>query len=81
MALCHVIALVCPERIVLGGGVSLIDDELWLTPIRALVAERVFAPFAESYTIVPAALGEAAVIHGAIGLAAQTATEVSAKIV
>ena len=26
--------LVCPRRIVLGGGVSLIDESLWLTPIR-----------------------------------------------
>jgi len=70
-ALCHVIALVCPQRIVLGGGVSLIDESLWLTPIRALVAERVFAPFADCYDIVPAALGESAVVHGAIGLAAK----------
>jgi len=81
MALCHVIALVCPERIVLGGGVSLMDDELWLTPIRALVAERVFAPFAESYTIVPAALGEAAVIHGAIALASQMVPKAPANVV
>lgn len=70
-ALCHVIALVCPARIVLGGGVSLIDEELWLNPIRELVAERVFAPFAKCYSIVPAALGETVVIHGAIGLAAK----------
>lgn len=70
-ALCHVIALLCPQRIVLGGGVSLIDESLWLKPIRDLVAERVFAPFAKSYDIVPAKLGEAAVIHGAIGLAAK----------
>jgi glucokinase len=61
-ALCHVIALICPERIVLGGGVSLIDDELWLAPIRTLVGERVFAPFTKCYTIVPAALGEGAVV-------------------
>lgn len=70
-ALCHVIALLCPERIVLGGGVSLMNETLWLKPVRELVAERVFEPFAKSCQIVPAALGEAAVIHGAIGLAAK----------
>lgn len=67
-ALCHVVALVCPRRIVLGGGVSLIDDDLWLTPIRRLVAERVFAPFRDCFDIVPAALGEEVVLHGALGL-------------
>jgi glucokinase len=72
-ALCHVIALLCPRRIVLGGGVSLIEEDLWLQPIRELVAQRVFAPFANCYSIVPAALGETAVIHGAIGLAAKRA--------
>jgi glucokinase len=69
-ALCHVIALVCPERVVLGGGVSQMDEEFWLKPIREMVAQRVFAPFANCFTIVTAGLGEAAVIHGAIGLAA-----------
>jgi glucokinase len=70
-ALCHVIALLCPQRIVLGGGVSLIDENLWLNPIRVLVAKGVFGPFANSFEIVPAALGETAVVHGAIGLAAK----------
>lgn len=69
-ALCHVIALVCPERIVLGGGVSMMSEALWLKPIREMVAQRVFAPFAKNFSIVTAALGEEAVIHGAIGLAA-----------
>lgn len=68
-ALCHVIALLCPARIVLGGGVSLADESVWLKPVRAHVERRVFAPFANCTTIVTAALGEAAVVHGAIGLA------------
>jgi len=33
------------------------------------VAERVFGPFAGCYDIVPAALGEEVVLHGAIALA------------
>jgi glucokinase len=67
--LCHVIALLCPRRIVIGGGVSLMGEALLFEPLRRLVAERVFAPFAGCYDIVPAALGEEVVVHGALGLA------------
>jgi glucokinase len=68
-AVCHVIALVCPRRIVIGGGVSLMGERLLFEPLRKLVAERVFPPFASSYEIVPAALGEEVVVHGALALA------------
>lgn len=68
-AICHVIALLCPRRIVIGGGVSLMGEELLFQPLRRLVAERVFQPFAGLTDIVPAALGEEVVIHGAIALA------------
>jgi glucokinase len=65
-AICHVIALVCPRRIVIGGGVALMGEELLFAPLRKLVAERAFAPFAGCCDIVPAALGEEVVVHGAI---------------
>jgi glucokinase len=68
-AICHVIALVCPRRVVIGGGVSLIGEELLFKPLRKMVAERVFKPFADCYEIVPAALGEEVVVHGALALA------------
>jgi glucokinase len=68
-ALCHVIALLCPRRIVIGGGVSLMGDVLF-DPLRRKVAERVFKPFADCYDIVAAALGEEVVVHGALRLAA-----------
>jgi glucokinase len=68
-ALCHVIALLCPRRIVVGGGVSLMGEKLLFEPLRRLVAERVFRPFADCYDIVPAALGEEVVVHGALALA------------
>jgi glucokinase len=68
-AICHVIALLCPRRIVIGGGVSLMGEKLLFEPLRKVVAERVFKPFAECYEIVPAALGEEVVVHGALALA------------
>jgi glucokinase len=67
--ICHVIALICPRRIIIGGGVSLIGEKLLFEPLRQLVAERVFKPFAGLTEIVPAALGEEVVVHGALALA------------
>jgi glucokinase len=67
--LCHVIALLSPRRIVIGGGVSLMGEELLFKPLRRFVALRVFKPFADCYDIVPAALGEEVVVHGALALA------------
>lgn len=67
--LCQVIALFCPRRIVIGGGVSLMGERLLFEPLRQLVAAQVFRPFADCYEIVPAALGEEVVIHGALALA------------
>lgn len=69
--ICDVIALLCPKRIVIGGGISLIGEELFFQPLRKLVAERGFKPFAGLTDIVPAALGEEMVIHGALALARQ----------
>jgi glucokinase len=68
-AICHVIALLCPKRIVIGGGVSLMGETLLFEPLRQLVAEKVFHPFAGLTEIVPAQLGEEVVVHGAIALA------------
>jgi glucokinase len=68
--ICHVVALIGPRRIVIGGGVSLVGSPLFV-PLRHLVAERVFKPFADCFDIVPAALGEEVVVHGALALASQ----------
>jgi glucokinase len=69
VALSHVIALVCPQRIVLGGGVSLAPSALFLDPLREELASIVFTPFARSYDVQVAGLGELVVVHGALALA------------
>jgi glucokinase len=67
--ICTVIGLLCPRRIIIGGGVSLMGEALLFKPLRHLVSECVFAPFAGCYDIVPAALGEEVVVQGALALA------------
>jgi glucokinase len=68
-AICCVITLVCPRRVVIGGGVSLMGERILFDPLRQLVAERVFPPFRDCFEIVPALLGEEVVVHGALALA------------
>ena len=70
-ALAQMITLLAPEVIVLGGGVSLIGEGLFFQPVRRYVRQYVFPPLADSYQIVPAALGEEVVLHGALALAAE----------
>jgi glucokinase len=65
----QVITLLCPRRIVIGGGVSLLGERLLFEPLRERVAAKVFKAFAECYDIMPAALGEEVVVHGALALA------------
>jgi glucokinase len=72
-ALAHAVTLLAPSRIILGGGVSLIGEELWFEPIRRVTEALVFPPFRGTYDIVPAALGEEVVIHGALALALDAA--------
>jgi glucokinase len=63
--------LVAPQRIVLGGGVSLAGEGVWYEPIRRRLDQWVFAPLRGSYDVVRPELGEEVVIHGAIALAAR----------
>jgi glucokinase len=69
-AIAQVITLTAPEVVVVGGGVSLIGEQFFFAPLRAEVARYVFPPLAGSFRLVPAGLGELAVVHGALALAA-----------
>ena len=70
-ALANVLALVQPERIALGGGVSLIGEAL-LGRVRNRLDTLAFGPCKGRYTLVPCQLGEAVVLHGAALLAAES---------
>ncbi len=67
--LAQAVTLLAPHRIILGGGVSLIGEELWLGPIRRQLEHLVFPPFRGTFDLVGAALGEDVVVHGALALA------------
>lgn len=67
--LAHLVTLVGPRRVILGGGVSLLGEALWLRPIREELEARVFPPFRGTFDVVPARLGEEVVLHGALTLA------------
>jgi len=70
-AIAQMITLLAPEIVVVGGGVSLLGEEMFFAPLRQAVQRYVFPPLVGAYEIVPAALGEWVVVHGAIGLAAE----------
>jgi glucokinase len=67
-ALGQVVTLVAPSVIVLGGGVSLVDESLFLAPLRKEFDRYVFPPLRGSCKIVRAGLGEEVVVHGVLAL-------------
>ena len=70
-AVAQMITLLSPEVVVIGGGVSLVGESLFFSPLRAEVNRYVFPPHRGTYRILPAALGEEVVLHGALALAAE----------
>jgi glucokinase len=68
------ITLTSPEVVVVGGGVSLAAEELFLEPLRVEVERYVFPPLSGKFQIVPAELGETVVVHGALAAARSRAS-------
>jgi len=60
-----VVALLNPERFVIGGGVSLMGPLFW-DPLREHLRQRTFGPFAGTFDVARAELGEEVVVAGAI---------------
>lgn len=69
-AIAQMVTLLSPHVVVIGGGVSLMGESLFFEPLRRQVRRFVFPPLADSVRLVPAALDEEVVVHGAIALAA-----------
>ncbi len=68
-AIAQMIALIGPQVIVIGGGVPQSGEELFFAPLRAEVNRYVFPPLLGTFEIVPAALKQEVVVHGALALA------------
>jgi glucokinase len=67
IALANVVALLHPQRIVMGGGVSLMGPLFW-EPLRAEVRRWSIPMLADSVAVLPAELGETVVVIGALCL-------------
>ncbi len=68
-AVAQMITLLAPDVVVIGGGVSLVGEELLFVPLYDYVTRYVFPPLQGTFEIVPAKLGEEVVVHGALALA------------
>ncbi|HEV7225090.1 MAG TPA: ROK family protein [Pirellulales bacterium] len=77
--LAQMITLLSPAVVVIGGGVSLIGEELLFKPLRTAVNRYVFPPFLGTFEIVPARLGEEMVVHGALALAGDRSQEIGVR--
>lgn len=69
LGIANVISLLHPERIIIGGGVSLMGPLFW-TQLREQIQMCSLPAFVGNVDIVKASLGEAVVVIGAIALAA-----------
>ncbi|HJS20239.1 MAG TPA: ROK family protein [Anaerolineales bacterium] len=67
VAISNVVALLHPQRVILGGGVSLMGPLFW-NDLQKELASRVMPSFAPQVELVPAALGEDVVVVGALWL-------------
>ncbi|MEO1995481.1 MAG: ROK family protein [Planctomycetaceae bacterium] len=68
-AIGQMVTITAPEIVVVGGGISLMGEHQFFAPVRSSAARSVFGPLADSFRIVPAQLGELAVVHGALAIA------------
>ncbi len=65
----QVVTLTAPNVVVVGGGVSLVGENLFLLPLQDYVNRYVFPPLAGTFELRRANLGEEVVLHGVLALA------------
>ena len=70
-AVAQVMALIDPDIVVMGGGVSLLGDALFLDPVREAASRYLFPPLTGHCLITGPQLGEEVVVYGAVALAGQ----------
>ncbi len=68
-AIAQMATLLAPQAVVVGGGVSLLPEEWFWTPLRRFVEIYAFPPLRDTFELLPAMLGEEVVLHGAVALA------------
>ncbi len=66
----QVLAVVDPDIVVVGGGVSLMGEDLFYGPLRESAAQYLFPPIGSDWQIAAPALDEEVVVHGAVALGA-----------
>jgi glucokinase len=66
-----IIALLSPQAVILGGGVTAGAGEFLLQPLRRVLDERVHIISMQRVAVLQAGLGSESVIHGALVLAAR----------
>jgi len=66
----QVMAIIDPDIVVVGGGVSLLGEDLFYQPLREAMAQYLFGPIGDDWEIVAPVLDEEVVVHGAVVLAA-----------
>ena len=71
-AIAQAATLISPEVVIVGGGVSLLPEPLFLTPLKSAIDQYLFAPLQGQIEVLPPTLGEEVVVHGALAFAAQT---------
>lgn len=78
LGLSNIVAVLAPEAIILGGGVSTAGEQL-LTPLRRLVRESVRIMPVERVQILQAALGADSAVYGAL-LLGRAALSTSSRV-
>lgn len=75
----NVISILAPEAVVVGGGIAAAAGDLMFEPLRRLIPKYVSMIPAEKIKILPAALGAASGVCGALVLAKKAASNIYEK--